>query len=545
MGCGRIPESVIGSSPGHDSSAMNSDNTLRPKSDAARSVGGAPAKPVAPGSQWQIRLAISIPALIVLFTLAFGIVSYQIFSMHWYEIERAGALEIARSLLRGHLYTMFVLVGLALIAGSALAWTILKPIREINETARMIAGGRLDQRAPAISSSSEIGDLSRSFNSMLEFVNDSIQERNRYFMEGVVTGILTAGMDRRIEALNSTGAGILGIEPAEIVGRTVDDLLIHSPRKFRPLWDYLAASLDQDITHEADEIELSSGSTSNSLMVAVSHVRDAEGVAVSVILNFRDTERIRSLNRQLSKTDQLAALGTFTMGLAHELRNPLGSIKGMVQLLEMSREDPEDHGQIVTRVVREVDRLDRFIRELLDFSNQSPAPPEPLDLRAVLRDARQLALKDAALTGDKDIEVLEDFEPVAPAIAEADRLIQACANIIRNAFDSARSGSRITLMTRTVRVGRATFAEARIHNTGSTINPEDREKIFDPFFTTRDSGSGLGLSVAYQIISQNFGTLDLAVGPDEVSFIIRLRTAAGEQADPGEVPSEVGEHQAA
>lgn len=490
--------------------------------DRSLSGGAPPSMEADQGSQWQLRLAISIPALLTLFMLAYGLISYELFAGRWTELEKAGAAHIAGGLLRGHLYAMLILSALAMTAGLGLAFTILRPIRAINETARMIASGRLDQRAPRLSAARELGDLSRSFNSMIDFVNESIHERNRHLVEGIVTGILTASLDGTVSALNTTGSRILGVESSAIVGHTPRELKDALPSKHRPFWEYLESAAGGRRTPMPDEIVLSSGEGSTSLLVAMSTLRDGDGMPFAIMLNFRDADEIRVLKEQLSKTDQLAALGTFTMGLAHELRNPLGSIKGMVQLLKLEESTPANTGEIVDRVSKEVDRLDLFIRELLDFSNQSPAPPALTDVNEILKDAARLAQRDASEAALESIELAFDFAPAPAILAEADRLTQAFANIIRNAYEAARPGSRITLRTRAKSEdGRDTF-EARIHNTGSSIDMKNRTKVFDPFFSTKERGSGLGLPIAYQIISQNLGTLDLAAGPDDVTFIARF-----------------------
>lgn len=488
-------------------------------------------------SQWQLRLAISIPALLVLFTLAYGLISYQLFSAHWSALDRGGVGEHARTLLRGHLYGMLGLSLLGLFMGVGLAFTILRPIQAINETARLIAKGRLGERAPKVPASREIGDLSRSFNSMIDVLNESIQERNRYLMEGIMTGVLTVDLNGRITALNSTGAHILGLKSADVVGRTAVELKKMNEGRTPSIWAFLELALRQDKTQISEEIAIHGDGGSVALLAATSFLRDSEGIPLGLMLNFRDAGEIRRLNAQLSKTDQLAALGTFTMGLAHELRNPMGSIKGTIQLLKLKQGSEPESGEYLDRVVREVDRLDGFIRELLDFSHQSPTPPTPTDLNQSLRSAVHLA-RDAARTPHTDsIELLLDLEALPPVLAEPERLAQAFANIIRNDFEAVRPGSRIVLRTEARMEPAGPSVLVRIHNTGSTIAPEHREKIFDPFFSTKEHGSGLGLAVAYQIISQNQGTIDLAVGPDEVTFIIRFAAIRDAAALPAEADS--------
>lgn len=484
--------------------------------------------------RWELRLAISIPALLVLFILAYGLVSYRLFSSNWDDLVSGGAGDVAKTILEGHLYAMILFSIVGMGVGMALAFTILKPIRAINETAQLIAQGKFNQRAPDVKAASELGDLSRSFNSMIEFLNESIQERNRYLLEGIMSGLLTATLDGEVTALNSTGSKILGLERADVVGQNLSELLSESRAEHRPLWNYLQQALRHDKTQMPDELVLKSGEGEIALLAATSVLRDAEGVPRGVMVNFRDAGQIRRLNEQLSKTDQLAALGMFTMGLAHELRNPLGAIKGLIQLLDLQKTPAEQIPEYLGRIVREVDRLDKLVQGLLDFSNSSPMAPESLDLNETLAVSLHAAREKSDPQRVAEIQIDEDLTDIPSIIAQPDRLVQAFANIISNAIEAARPGSRITLHTRRRAEPEGEFVTVRIHNTGSTIAHEDKTRIFDPFFSTKDKGSGLGLAIVYQIIAQNNGTIDLSVGPDDVTFIIRFRAEPGAAVAPSE-----------
>ncbi|MBI1784353.1 hypothetical protein HYR69_04340 [Candidatus Sumerlaeota bacterium] len=210
------------------------------------------------------------------------------------------------------------------------------------------------------------------------------------------------------------------------------------------------------------------------------------------------------------------------MGLAHELRNPLSSIKGIVQLLKL-QDRSKEKDEYLDRIVQEINRLDRFVGELLDFSNQSPTPPVSCRLNEVMRSAAQLIRTLPEALQEKKIELVEAYGEVPESMIEPDRLSRAFANIIRNAYEAAAPGSKVTLKTETRSEGGEKFAVAIVHNTGSTISEEDRRKIFLPFFTTKERGTGLGLAIAHQIITQQHCQLILLVGPSEVSFVAKFK----------------------
>jgi PAS domain S-box-containing protein len=463
-------------------------------------------------------LAISVPSLLVLITLAFGLVSYLLITSRWETFESRGMDNLAAELLEGHLIAMIVLVVFSAIGGLAIVATVLRPIRAMEATARDIIQGRLDQRVPTIRSGDELGSLSRSFNSMIDFLNDCIEDRNRYMVEGIMTGLLLVDLDGRIKALNSTGAKLLGLESAWAIGRSLRELPKVDSRSDRTFWDEVDSALHGDLSRMTDETIVNATVGSAQLLVAMSVLRDSKKQPFGLMLNFRDAAEMRMLNEQLSKADQLAALGTFTMGLAHELRNPLGSIKGMIQLLALETPKEGESREIIDRVVREVNRLDVFVRELLDFSQEAPAPPTEVDLADIIRGSLTQVRAQFESASQMTIEV--DLPDLPHVVGEPDRLVQAFSNILRNAFESARPGSRVTV--RAVRQGSDAHPGivVHFHNTGSTIRANDLDKVFDPFFTTKEKGNGLGLAIAYQILTQNGATVSLDVGPDEVDFVV-------------------------
>ncbi len=481
---------------------------------------------------WQLRLVLALPAILILFMLAYGLVSYKLFTLRWDELENRGAGEAAAFLLSGHLLTMLGLSILALLVGLALALTILRPIRALSAAAQLFASGKLDQPPAPPAASAELGDLWRSFNSMIAFVQDNIQERNRFLMEGIVTGLMTLNLEGRITALNSTGSRILGVGAGSLVGQTLGEARQVVPERGRGLLMYLEDWLRQDRAMMRDDPTTRTLEGGALLVDALSILRDASGHPIGLLVNFHDFEEIRAVSDQLSKTDRLAALGTFTMGLAHEIRNPLGAIKGMLQLLDLQAEGSPRSREIAGRAVREVNRLDLFIRELLDFSSQSALPPALVEMGDILYAARNLATDGLSPEAQRQAEIVAQVRGAPKIWAERERLVRAFGNIIRNALEAVNPGGRVTLAAARVRQGGEEWVEARVHNTGSTIPPELRGRVFDPFFSTKETGTGLGLSIAFQIIAQNQGDLSVEVDDGGVTFLARFAPA-----DPAAPPS--------
>jgi signal transduction histidine kinase len=365
---------------------------------------------------------------------------------------------------------------------------------------------------------------------MMENLNRSMAERNRTLMAGIPIGVVTTDLAGCIQAASPAAAEILGLPEGQLVGRQIDRL----DQLFPPSAAGLAQCLAQCLAPNPgpDETKIpprefpwSASGAGPELIITSTPLRDSAGVPYGFMISFRESAKVRDLSDHLDRTDQLAALGAFTLGLAHELRNPLGAIKGLSQLLQLEAGLPGRTSDCLARMNREVDRLDAFLQQLFDLSERPVACVAPASLAEIVTEAQELARRDAPAQKSAAVKVETALEAVPPLLLEGGRLVQAFARIIRNAHEFTPEGGRITL-----RAGRSVNGSGpgyfvEISNTGSTIAPENLSKIFEPFFTTRDRATGLGLTIARQIINQNGGTLDAAVTPEGVSFTARFAHA--------------------
>ncbi len=230
---------------------------------------------------------------------------------------------------------------------------------------------------------------------------------------------------------------------------------------------------------------------------------------------------------QLRRADRLSALGELSAGLAHEIRNPLGSIEGAVQILSR-RELPEDTRQEFTDLVyREIARLKGLLTNFLEFAR--PAPPQMVasDVGLLLESVAKLASETATMAKvDLCIKVAGDLPPLP---VDAEQIKQVLLNLVINAVQAMPSGGQVTL--------RASLegdsARVEVEDEGVGIPAENLERIFDPFFTTRTNGTGLGLSIAYQIVSQHGGHIAAKRNPQRgMTFSVTLPVAKTTVAEP-------------
>jgi PAS domain S-box-containing protein len=242
-----------------------------------------------------------------------------------------------------------------------------------------------------------------------------------------------------------------------------------------------------------------------------------DGTVEAAVAVLRDVSRIRQLESEVRRGETLAAAGRMAVGLAHEIRNPLTTIRGAVQLL--SRElGPESRLTEYTQVLlSEVDRVNRIIEMLLDLSRPVQLRLVPLNLHQLLERVALLAEEAAR---EKAITLVRRYDPsLPPILGDEDRLLQVFHNLVRNGMDAMPRGGRLTLTTRVsldplfgkvdVGAGQRSMVEAHVADEGSGIPADVRTRIFDPFFTTKVQGLGLGLALCHRILDEHHGAIQV------------------------------------
>jgi signal transduction histidine kinase len=234
-------------------------------------------------------------------------------------------------------------------------------------------------------------------------------------------------------------------------------------------------------------------------------------------------QRLQETFEQLRRSDRLAALGQLSAGIAHEIRNPLSSIKGSIEILE--EEVPADHpkNEFVGIIKDEVARLNSLINEFLQFAR----PPEPVvsltSLNDVIDSTLTLITRSAE---DSQVEIRTTLTPELPSVKlDPDQIRQVLLNVMLNSIQALPEGGLLEIYTGAHRDSRKVTVE--IKDEGVGIKKEDLDRIFDPFFSTRPEGTGLGLSVSHQLVENNGGTISVRDNPGPgVTFCIEFPASA-------------------
>jgi signal transduction histidine kinase len=228
---------------------------------------------------------------------------------------------------------------------------------------------------------------------------------------------------------------------------------------------------------------------------------------------------------RMKERDRLAALGEMAAGLAHEIRNPLGAIKGAAQFLLPSEGRPPEptpgtEGEFLGIIVEEVNRLNRVVSQFLDYARPYRGEPAPLDLNDVVRKTNQLLEREIKEAADRpgarsgarvDVQVV--LADALPRVrADSEQLRQVFLNLGLNAIQAMPDGGRLTISTSQRKGRRGTPAgmlEVRFRDTGTGIAPEKLKKLFIPFFTTKERGTGLGLPISQRIVQNHGGSIEV------------------------------------
>ena len=237
------------------------------------------------------------------------------------------------------------------------------------------------------------------------------------------------------------------------------------------------------------------------------------GVATSIGVTLQNSQ----VYERMKERDRLAALGQMAAGLAHEIRNPLGAIKGAAQFLQPTAggppmgADPAGTKEFLNIIVEEVNRLNKIVSQFLDYARPYRGEQRQLEVNDVIRKTLQLLAKESEGKGIEVVPTLVDGLP--PVRADAEQLLQVFLNLALNAVQAMPDGGRLFVSSSIRRATRrgvaAAFLEVRFRDTGVGIPPGDLRSLFIPFFTTKEKGTGLGLPISQRIIENHGGTIEV------------------------------------
>jgi two-component system sensor histidine kinase PilS (NtrC family) len=316
-------------------------------------------------------------------------------------------------------------------------------------------------------------------------------------------GVVAAGADGTLRFVNDQAVRMLGIrDPVAAVGRRVEESL---PPEVANLVRQAIVS-DERVAREIRVNGFLLGA-------AVSHLKDADrGALRGVVAILNDLSLRAQVEEATRRTERLRALVQISAGMAHEIRNPLASIRGAAQELATSAAVSGEDQQLLGVVVSESDRLNRIVGDFLDFASDRPLEKDPVDMAALLEEGMLLL---AARPGGSSVEIIREIPERLPCRGVADKLKQVFLNLGLNAFEACAHAGRPGRLVVRARTAPGPEGDGRegvlveFQDNGVGVRADDLGRVFDPFFTTKAGGTGMGLAVARRLIQRHEGHIAL------------------------------------
>ncbi|HKW55883.1 MAG TPA: ATP-binding protein [Candidatus Acidoferrum sp.] len=410
----------------------------------------------------------------------------------------------------------------AVVSGAALA-----PLARISEQLDRISAGQFDAPLPEVrgfvGTGDELGQVSRKISQVgqqlrgVHEIFSTMRENMNSVMAGLEDGLLLFTRDARAVMVSPAAEKFLGAPAAQFLGRRVQEI-------FPPghaLHDVLHIVGDE-LSEVAAETLLQTSEGEKRVGVSVQAIQE-DGERMGALLTLRDLESLESINTQLQVSERLAALGRITAGVAHEVKNPLNSMRLWLENLKetLPSETDGNASQAVQVLDKEIDRLDAVVKRFLDFTRPMDVRLEATQLSALLKEVLEVAQPQLQKSNIHVAQLL----PIDVPEVYVDRALlkQAVLNLVLNAGDAMPNGGQLRL----VLSRRGEMAEITVQDTGKGIPPENRQKIFQLFFTTRPGGSGIGLASTFRIVQLLNGAIDFTTEVGKgTTFRIELPLAA-------------------
>ena len=410
----------------------------------------------------------------------------------------------------------------ALVSGIALA-----PIRDIAAQLDRISAGEYDP-APTTAkdpteSMDELGQMRRKIKQVGQHLRgvheifSSLRENMNSVLAGLEDGLILFTRDARAVMVSPAAEKFLGAPASDFLGRRVTEIFPVG----HPLFEALRLEGDE-LREMASETDLETQEGRKRVSVSVQEIQGA-GERMGALLTLRDLDSLESINTQLQVSERLAAVGRITAGVAHEVKNPLNSMRLWLENLRESLPPDRDGAtaQAVNVLDAEIDRLDAVVKRFLDFARPMDVRLEPTQLAELLREVLEVAQPQLQRA---KVEVAQLLPIGIPEVfVDRDLLKQAVLNLVLNAVDAMPGGGQLQLTLSR----RGEVAEITVGDTGKGIPPELRQKVFQLFFTTRPGGSGIGLASTFRIVQLHNGSINFTseVGRG-TTFRIELPLAA-------------------
>jgi PAS domain S-box-containing protein len=460
-----------------------------------------------------VRLGIAIQVFTTLLILVAG---YLVVEGTLQELARANRPVTPYQLRQALLTIRMEVVAVAFVAfvsGLILTYTIQRELKRATMRLERISRGNVTPEVPR--------DLSREFVPLNSAIRDLGDALGRLLERSVTDAIVLVNEDLTIEVLNPTAELLLGHRSEDVSGKPVE-MIFPAGRGNEALYAWLKAGKGDDgqlngpftgnaVTHKGEWIPVR--------LTGLEVHREGKSLR-GIVAGAFDPSQWQRLREEFDRADRLSTLGLLVAGLAHEIKNPLGAIHGLVQML--AEDVPADHPRrrYHETILREVERLDDIVKRLLDLASPSRWESAPLSVGEVVRDAASLMGFEAERRGVTLIGGTTGPDPWVTG--DRDRIRQAVINVIKNALEATPPGGLVHWD-----VGvEGEWAVVEVSNPGESFPEEVTSRVPGVFRSSKIGGSGLGLAITHQILQHHRGHVQVR-NREEGGAVVRLLFPAG------------------
>jgi signal transduction histidine kinase len=395
---------------------------------------------------------------------------------------------------------------------------LISRIRAIRDGANLIAEGNLDQHLNIVSGD-ELGDLARSFNRMatnLKVNRDRLQhyieriEKLANYIQNILgslkTCVITWNMEGRVETANPSAISELGEYYGELEGISLRSFL----KKLKPdSRAEMIKALRQITKADSDrqfDIEIDCGEHAGIkvLQGGFSVLRDNEDKPYGFVLTLSNITQRKIIEQQLYHADKLSSIGQLAASVAHEIKNPLASIKTLGQLLQEETDQDDESREYIDVIVSEVNRLNAVVEQLLKYAKPEGSSFREQNFSEVIKPVLALVNHEAERN---QIRLQAEYEPDLKVYVDAEKIKQVFLNLIFNGMQAMKDGGLIKV--RAFKDSDSLWTAFEVEDSGIGMPEEVCKKVFEPFFTTRQRGTGLGLAIVKKIIDLHGGKIEV------------------------------------
>jgi len=344
-------------------------------------------------------------------------------------------------------------------------------------------------------------------------LND-LQAFKDLIFHSVGSGLVALNKSGQITAFNRAAEEITGFKAEEAVGQPLERVFGHGLAS-EQIWTSVAAESRQVRRFET----LIGRKDGRQVPLGISFwpLTSGSGELVGVIGVCQDLTEIKRMERRVRQADRLAVIGRLSANIAHEIRNPLASLSGAIEVLARDLPRDESRTHLMEIVIRESDRLNTIIKEFLEYARPAPLAPGPMNLTELF-DEVLLLLEHRAHS--PHLKVVRGYGEHVHAYLDPQQMRQVIWNLCLNAVEAMPDGGELRVAARPRQSGKEQWLEVEVADTGNGISPEDLPHVFEPFFSSKPGGTGIGLALVHRVVQDHGGEIDVRSVPGAGTTVV-------------------------